>query len=380
MTTTTPPPSNPVVEKLPNLDSLTLARKEGWEALAKAPAPIKPDLLTRRQVRSLSEAEVDRYNDRRTVWNNNLGGFKLKTCQAPQDDLWDTMSARLGKTTDDTLPMVSVSGPPGLGKTHTVINFGLKFHIKEIDRFGAFTDGGNERWPVLRVGMRGNTSLKSFALALCQFYGGPGTGRGSVDQLGERALDLMVSCQTRLLIIDDLHFLHWQGKGPEELSHHFKFIADTFPVTILCIGVGLGDHGVLTENGSFDDEVLEQTLRWTRPLGIGKLEYTTRAQRTEWHELLKRIERDLLLASIHPGMLAEDLPDYLYERSGGYIGSLMELIRLGCARAIRTGTETLTEALLEYITINSAAEKAREEIAAAFRTRKLTAHRKLRGK
>ena len=71
-------------------------------------------------------------------------------------------------------------------------------------------------------------------------------------------------------------------------------------------------------------------------------------------------------------MLAEDLSDYLYVRTTGHIGSLMELIRRGCTRAIRTGVETLNRKLLETVKIDSAAEKARKELAAAFRTRKLT--------
>jgi sarcosine oxidase delta subunit len=73
-------------------------------------------------------------------------------------------------------------------------------------------------------------------------------------------------------------------------------------------------------------------------------------------------------------MLADELSDYLYIRSTGHIGSLMELIRRGCAKAIRTKTETLTEELLESIKIDSAAEKARRELEVAFRTRRLTTH------
>ncbi len=50
----------------------------------------------------------------------------------------------------------------------------------------------------------------------------------------------------------------------------------------------------------------------------------------------------------------------------------MELIRRGCAKAIRTGTEMLNQKLFDSIKIDSAAEKARKELAVSFRTRKLT--------
>ena len=70
-------------------------------------------------------------------------------------------------------------------------------------------------------------------------------------------------------------------------------------------------------------------------------------QRREWRTLLTTIEQRLILGNKHVGMLAEDLSDYLYVRSTGHIGSLMELIRRGCTRAIRTGVETLNRQLLE---------------------------------
>ena len=54
-------------------------------------------------------------------------------------------------------------------------------------------------------------------------------------------------------------------------------------------------------------------------------------------------------------MLAEDLSDYLYVRTTGHIGSLMELIRRDSApRAIRTGAETSKCKLLHAVKIDSA--------------------------
>jgi hypothetical protein len=104
----------------------------------------------------------------------------------------------------------------------------------------------------------------------------------------------------------------------------------------------------------------------------------TDQQRREWHNLLATIEQRLVLGNKHVGMLAEDLSDYLYERSTGYIGSLMELIRRGCVRAIRSGVETLNRNLLDLVKIDTAAEKARKELAAAFRTRRKTTKLSLR--
>jgi hypothetical protein len=172
--------------------------------------------------------------------------------------------------------------------------------------------------------------------------------------------------------VDDLHFLHWQHHGGIEISNHFKFIANEFPLTLLSIGVGLGERGVLLEGASYDDAVLAQTMRRTTTLDMQPYVIDTDQGRRDWRILLATIEQRLILGSKHPGMLADELSDYLFIRSTGYIGSLMELIRRGCAKAIRTGAETLNQKLFDAIKIDSAAERARSELAAAFRTRRLT--------
>jgi AAA domain len=294
------------------------------------------------------------------------------------EDLWDIMNSST-QDGNHAKGAVALDGYPGLGKTWAVEAFGKEFHNREVRRHGPLTRAGDERWPVCRIGMRGNTSMKDFNAALCDFYAHPGVRRGTAEQLGRRALDCVLNCETRLLIIDDLHFLHWQRSGGVEISNHFKYIANEFPLTLLSIGIGLGDRGLLMEDlcctvegASYKDIVLEQTTRRTTMLHMLPYQIDTELGRRHWRTLLTTIEERLILATKPPGMLAEVLSDYLFIRSTGHIGSLMELIRRGCAKAIRTGTETLNERLFDSIKIDSAAEKARQELAVAFRTRKYT--------
>lgn len=123
----------------------------------------------------------------------------------------------------------------------------------------------------------------------------------------------------------------------------------------------------------YGDIVLEQTARRTTMLEMRPYGLQNDKERCQWNALLATVEQRLVLGAKHQGMLVEDLSEYLYERSTGHIGSLMELIRRGCARAVRTGTETLNRKMLDSFRIDSAAEKARKELAAAFRTRRLRA-------
>jgi len=88
----------------------------------------------------------------------------------------------------------------------------------------------------------------------------------------------------------------------------------------------------------------------------------TDQHRREWRQLLLAIERKLVLAGKFPGMLADKLPDYLFARSTGHIGSLMTLVNRGCQRAVRTGAERLDRELMDRVKNDAAAEKNRCEL------------------
>ena len=90
------------------------------------------------------------------------------------------------------------------------------------------------------------------------------------------------------------------------------------------------------------DELLAQTSRRTTVLTMEPYLLKTESQRRDWRTLPTTIEQRLILGDKRIGMLAEELSDYLYERSTGHIGSLMDLIRRGCVRAIRTGRRRST--------------------------------------
>jgi len=88
--------------------------------------------------------------------------------------------------------------------------------------------------------------------------------------------------------------------------------------------------------------------------------------RLEWRKLLLSIEKQLVLTDKHPGMLADDLSDYLYARSSGRIGSVMTLVARGCQRGIRTGSEHLDRGLLDHIPNDAASEAIRIDLQTAL--------------
>jgi hypothetical protein len=85
--------------------------------------------------------------------------------------------------------------------------------------------------------------------------------------------------------------------------------------------------------------------------------YGTPDQRRAWQALVATLESTLRLREHAPGTLPA-MAEQLYRRTGGMIGSLSQLIRGAAILAIETGTERITEDLLDLVPIDYAAELA----------------------
>ncbi|GID29143.1 TniB family NTP-binding protein [Paractinoplanes brasiliensis] len=350
---------------------LALATKEDWKAYAESPRRIRPENLTRRQIDALSSHELARYDRTRREWHANLGPIRTPQLDRLHEDMWDIVDSNL-QDGDKARGAIAVEAFPGLGKTTAALSFARTFHVREISECGAFTDEGNERIPVCRVGLNGDTGIKDFNRYMLDFFAHPGRRRGTAAEFGSRALECALKCGVRLMVIDDLHFLRWQRKNGEEVRNHLKWIANEFPVTLLMVGVGLTQKGLFNEGASPADVVFAQTARRTTKLQMEPFSIDKEEGRRAWRNLLLAIEQRIVLAEKHQGMLADDLSDYLFARSTGHIGSLMSLINRGCQRAIRKGRERLDQGLLDGVRIDEAAEAARREIEIAMANAKIT--------
>ncbi|MFE2317519.1 TniB family NTP-binding protein [Streptomyces sp. NPDC059441] len=368
MTDGTPQPERPP------LDNLTLSRKEGFRQLAESPGRIQPDKLTVEELAALSKPARAVYDRQRRDWHANLGPIKTPQLIALQEDLWDIVDSNL-QDGDKAKGAVAVDAFPGLGKTTAVLHFAQKFHRREILEEGEFTPSGHERWPVCRVGLTSNVGMKDFNRAILEFFAHPARFRGTSAEFLQRALDCILDCETKILIVDDLHFLKWSDRNGREVSNHFKHIANEFPVTLIFVGVELASRGLFSETDQCGDVTLAQTARRTTPLSMDPFLVNDDRGRNEWRRLMLWLEKRIVLAEKFPGMLANELSDYFYARTTGHIGSLMTLVNRGCQRAMRTGTERLDQELLDSVKIDAASEKARVQLEASLRARRWTSKR-----
>jgi hypothetical protein len=383
-----PTPESDHSERPPSLDNLTLARKEGWRAFVEAPRRPPPESLSRTKLQALTAAARSEYDRQRRIWHANLPTIRTTQFSEIYETLWDILDSNM-QDGDKAKSAVGIEGPAGIGKSICVQEFGREFHRREIAELGEYTSEGNERWPVCRVGMTGNTGMKEFNRGLLGFYNHAATKRGTAAQFADRALDCVLSCETRLLIVDDLHFLR-QRTTSTEISNQFKYISNEFPLTIIFVGIGLRARGLYSDGTTPADNaaavrrrrsahppigreegILGQTGRRTTALTMREFSIDDDEHRLEWRKLLLSIEKQLVLADKHIGMLADDLSDYLYARSSGRIGSLTTLIARGCQRATRSGHEKLDRELLDAVPNDAASEAIRPDLQVAFDAHRL---------
>jgi hypothetical protein len=341
----------------------TLTRLQGWLTMVNAPRRIQPQTLTRNEIKALSKTARQAYDEARLVWHANLGPIHTPQLKALHDGLAEIVDANR-QDGDRNRPAALVDAYPGLGKTTAVLAYARDYHRRQIIAHGDITPEGHRRVPVVYLLLSGNTQVKGLNEAICRFYGLPTSG--TTDRLAARAADAAISMATRLIVIDDVHFLDVNRADARAMANHLKFLANAFPVTLIYIGVGVAVRGILHEGLSEHGNLYAQISRRTTVLPLPPFTADTDSDRQQWRRLLLTIEQRLVLAGKFPGMLADDLSDYLFARSTGHFASLMTLLARGCLRAIRTGTEVLTVELMDKVNNDAAAEQARTELAAAI--------------
>ncbi|MFJ5179764.1 hypothetical protein ACIP68_38705 [Streptomyces griseoviridis] len=121
------------------LDHLTLSRKEGFDRFANAPRRVRPELLSRRQLKKLGDEALTEYNRARRKWHANLGPLDTPQTQALHEDLWDIFDSN-DQDGDKVKGGIALDAFPGLGKTTAVLAFARKLHRRIIKEEGKYTD------------------------------------------------------------------------------------------------------------------------------------------------------------------------------------------------------------------------------------------------
>ncbi|HEY5855130.1 MAG TPA: TniB family NTP-binding protein [Aldersonia sp.] len=333
-----------------------LSRKRGWDAFVNTAPREDFAVLSRVEMAGLSSEELEDYNEARLVWNANLP--TVKTVQLSQAySVIDQVMASGRRDGDRLRGSVVIDAEPGLGKTTIATRYARDFHRRVYRREGPLTAEGHQRIPVAFVPLSAGVTLKGLNQQILRFYGHPGVDRATTSRLGALAVDCVTSCQTRLLVIDDLHFVDFRHRSGIEVSNHLKGLANEMAVTFVYVGVKLAekrffDEGMVGEQAAFAQTSRRATRCPVAPFGID-----SDTGLRGWISLLRALESHIKLADTRPGMLVEQAKQ-LHRRTQGRIASLTNLLDRACYLAITTGVEQITTDLVAATTIDNAAQSA----------------------
>ncbi|WP_238390569.1 MULTISPECIES: AAA family ATPase [unclassified Mycolicibacterium] len=331
-----------------------LSRKQGWNAFVSSGPRDDFEVLTRQQMGALPADHLEDYNEARMVWNANLPTVKTAQLAAAYGVIDQVMAS--GRRDGDRLRgSVVIDAEPGLGKTTIATRYARDFHRTVYRRDGPKTPDGHQRLPVAIVPLSAGITLKGLNQQILRFYGHPAVDRASTSKLGALAVDCVTSCQTRLIIIDDLHFIDFRHRHGTEVSNHLKGLANEMAVTFIYVGVKLQEKRFFDEGLIGEQAVYAQTSRRTTRCEVAPFAIKSEAGFRGWVGLLRALESHIKLVDAHPGMLVDHAQE-LHRRTQGRIASLTNLIDRVCYLAIASGTETINSELIAATTIDNAAQ------------------------
>lgn len=152
--------------------------------------------------------------------------------------------------------------------------------------------------------------------------------------------------------MDEIHNLRTNHQAGSDAASALKVFSERLDATFLYAGIDLLQSDLLS--GHMGRQIKGRiTIHEMRPYSNG-----TRVQRDAWEELILGIETLLPLGRHPEGSLAS-LTSYLYDRTGGSIGSLRALLSDAAIAAILDGAEQADRKLLDTIPTDHAAEEFR---------------------
>ena len=342
------------MEQLRGLAGRRFGTKQHWWAFVREKRSLPPERLTLRAYQAMSPDEREAYDERRLA---HAARFTLVTETMEQIHTGAMRTCKTNLLRDPgARRMIVVDGLGGLGKSKIVTEFGRKWELYVRSRYQIPKDPEAEVVPVAYATLPAPATIKTLNEALADFYEIPRPSKFTTDWVARKVREAAERCCTSLVILDDIHFLNLRTESHREVNDHLKSLANSLNATFLYAGIAVEKTGLLSEGKSGESASASQTRRRFVRYPVAPFSFDSDEEKAEWLSLLLAVEQHVVLMNARSrGILR--LGAYLYERSGGFIGSVVELVRQGAALAIENGSEQLTEALLDEIDSDYASEQ-----------------------
>lgn len=309
---------------------------EGWRLYVNAPTLSLPVLPTLADYRALSPAQRRALDQARLRYVMGFGPLATPAMKDVGDVLKRQLRINMQVPADQVKVGVVIDGHASHGKTTIAKTIARQFE-RMIRREASFADPASSDLfvPVVHVTLLRSTTPKGLALAICEFLNVPLRGRETEQQL-VTAIHLAVTRhRIQIFVIDDIHFLQARSEAGRETSNFLKSLMSLTGATFLYIGIDVESMGFLQEHGAPSLASSQTAARFV----VQRVQPFAKEDRV-WRVLLREVERHLCLLDQEAGTLEKHYR-LIYNRTGGSIGTLMNLLRNAASGAIG-GTERVT--------------------------------------
>jgi chloramphenicol 3-O-phosphotransferase len=231
--------------------------------------------------------------------------------------------------------------------------------------------------PVAYVQTPVTAKPKSTCEAILDFFGAD-HHKMTLPQLTRAVRTSLHDHGVRALLLDDITRLKMHRADDQDTLDLLRAFM-SMHTTLVLIGVDIPGSGLLREgrhdprtgqivfpppSGRTSDDPSTQTERRFDLVHLEAFRYDTAEHIAAWTAHLAGLEQHLRLLHGTDGMLTGGtMPEYLFRRTTGVVGLLERLVEDGCAEALDSGAEKLTEALLDDISINLGNDPSRDPTA-----------------
>lgn len=335
----------------------SIRRYEDWQAFARRPTPIKPTMPTRAAFDRMSSAEKKAFNQTRRIYHDGFGPLLVPNMEEIHEAALRLARQNL-RAQPGTRSGLIMDGISTVGKSTIAMQLGRRYEKlltknHTIER----TPTGNVFLPVAFVNLPGEVNIMNFNYLLARFYNIPYGRKVKEFELTNRIEEHAADCGTSMVILDDIHFLKIKNRSHETLNNHFKYLASSISATFVYAGINVEGSGLLAEGNNSEKKILSQTAHRFKRFELLPFNFTEIKSRTEFLKVLTSFEQNLLLFNHTAGTLAKDTAEYIWERTGGFIGPISALVREGAALAISRKTEKITIDILNSIKLDFESEQ-----------------------
>ncbi|MPQ45545.1 AAA family ATPase [Marinifilum sp. N1E240] len=235
------------------------------------------------------------------------------------------------------MPNILVVGDSNNGKTEILSHF--------VEKLPAYLEKGTEK-PIchaLLIQAPPEPDERRFYNVILETLHAPVKTSERIESRYSRVKNLLIQSEVKILLIDEIHHVLAGTPAKQRLFLNvIKHLSNDLKIPLVCAGTRLAFNAIQSDHqlaNRFEPRILP---RWT-----DDLEYKRLMLGFEQNlPLLK--ESNLIKASISRKVLA---------KSDGLIGEIAKILKLSTIMAIETGTEKITESIINKIDYISPAER-----------------------